>query len=73
MILNYKPNWPSHWNSLPNRIFDYIHAGLAILSTPQPEFKSIIEKNNNGQTFLILNKEDFKNNPISLHQNKVVS
>ena len=61
LILNYKPNWPSHWNSLPNRIFDYIHAGLAILSTPQPEFKSILEKNNNGQTFLILNKEDFKN------------
>ena len=21
LILNYKPDWPSHWFSLPNRIF----------------------------------------------------
>ena len=39
LILNYKPEWKSHWYSLPNRIFDYIHAGLPIITTKQPEFE----------------------------------
>lgn len=51
ILLNYKPDWPSHWHSLPNRIFDYSNAGLAILSTSQPEFVSFIEKYDNGLFF----------------------
>lgn len=51
LILNYKPEWKSHWYSLPNRIFDYIHADLPILSTKQPEFKKIIDTFNIGVTF----------------------
>ena len=59
LILNYKPGWPSHWYSLPNRIFDYIHAGLPILSTKQPEFKTIINKYDLGKTFDLMNKRSF--------------
>jgi len=51
IMLNYKPKWPSHWFSLPNRIFDYSNAGLAILSTNQPEFSRFIKENKNGEFF----------------------
>lgn len=51
LILNYKPEWKSHWHSLPNRIFDYIHANLPIISTKQPEFEKIINTYNIGVTF----------------------
>ena len=51
LILNYKPEWKSHWYSLPNRIFDYIHAGLPIITTKQPEFEKIVNTYNIGVTF----------------------
>lgn len=38
----------SYYYSLPNRIFDYMHAGVAILSSPFPEIKKIVEKYNTG-------------------------
>lgn len=56
LILNYKPEWKSHWYSLPNRIFDYIHADLPILSTKQPEFEKIVNTYNIGVTFDISNE-----------------
>lgn len=58
LILNYKPEWKSHWYSLPNRIFDYIHADLPVLSTQQPEFEKIVHTYDIGITFNI--KKDIK-------------
>ena len=69
LIMNYKPDWPSHWFSLPNRIFDYMHAHLAILSTKQPEFEKIIFKYNIGKTYEIMNEEDFGKKVSELIQN----
>lgn len=69
LIMNYKPDWPSHWFSLPNRIFDYMHSHLAILSTKQPEFEKIIFKYNIGKTYEIMNEEDFVRKISELIQN----
>lgn len=38
----------SYYYSLPNRIFDYLHAGVAVLSTPFPEIKKIVEERHTG-------------------------
>jgi glycosyltransferase involved in cell wall biosynthesis len=38
----------SYYYSLPNKFFEYIHAGLAIISWPSYEMKSIIEEANAG-------------------------
>jgi hypothetical protein len=59
ILLNYKKNWLSHWFSLPNRIFDYTLAHLAILSTKQPEFEKILETFKNGETFDLYSTTSF--------------
>lgn len=38
----------SYYFSLPNRIFDYMHAGIPVLSTPFPEIKKIVETHQTG-------------------------
>lgn len=51
LILTYNPKWSSFWFSMPNKLFDYSNAGLAIVTTDQPEFKNFIEENENGISF----------------------
>jgi glycosyltransferase involved in cell wall biosynthesis len=46
-----KPNNINHIYGLPNKIFDYLHAGVPVLSTRLIELESIIEKYDVG-TFL---------------------
>lgn len=38
----------NYFNSLPNKVFDYLHAGLPIFSSPMPEIVSIINRHQVG-------------------------
>ncbi len=38
----------SYFFALPNRIFDYLHAGVPVLATPFPEIKKIVETHQTG-------------------------
>ena len=45
----------SYYFSLPNRIFDYLHAGVPVLATDFPEIVNIVKNNNTG---IIVNHYD---------------
>jgi hypothetical protein len=43
LVLNYK-------YALPNKLFDYINAGLPVLTSNLPEMQAIVNKYNVGET-----------------------
>ncbi len=45
----------SYYYSLPNRVFDYIQAGIPILASDYPEIRNIVVKHNTG---VVINKYD---------------
>ncbi len=41
----------NYYYALPNKIFNYIHAGIPVLSSNFPEMKFLVEENDIGLTF----------------------
>jgi glycosyltransferase involved in cell wall biosynthesis len=51
----------SYYYALPNKLFEYIMAGLPLLSSDLPQMKEIIEKYNVGESISIENDENIIN------------
>lgn len=48
----------NHWFTLPNKLFDYIHAGLPVAASAIPEVKNIIEQYQCGFCFISRNPQN---------------
>lgn len=48
----------NHWFTLPNKLFDYLHAGLPVAASAIPEVKNIIEQYQCGFCFNTRNPQD---------------
>ena len=48
----------SYYHALPNKLFEYIMAGLPVLCSDLPQMKTIIEKYNVGESINIENEEN---------------
>jgi glycosyltransferase involved in cell wall biosynthesis len=59
-----------HLFSLPNKFFDYIHAGIPVLSTEAVEIKSIIPQFNIGTFVDNLNPEEMAKKVIEISRDK---
>ena len=73
-LILYKNNSLNNKYCLPNKLFEYMHAGLAIISNNLVEIKNLVEKNKVG---LILNNLEPENiaytiNNLAKNKNKLV-
>lgn len=59
-----------HLFSLPNKLFDYIHTGIPVLSSEAVEIKSIITKYNVGTFINNLNPEEIAEKVIEISKHK---
>lgn len=56
--------------NLPNKIFDYMHAGVPILATPIPEVKAILDQYQCGICFRSQNAKEMAKETMDLIENK---
>lgn len=61
LVLTYRPDWPSHWFSLPNRLGEYLVNKTPVLATNQPEFEKIISELNVGVCYSPTEPDGFEN------------
>lgn len=59
-----------HLFSLPNKLFDYVHAGIPVLSTEAVEIKSIITQFNIGTFVHNLNPEEMAKKVMEISEDK---
>lgn len=67
-----KPAGPNHRMSLPNKVFDYIHAGLPVLVSPIFEVKQVVEKYNIGLCLSEIKPQAIADAIMWIHENKNV-
>ncbi len=51
-VIPYLPQCLNNIHCTPNKLFEYMHAGLALLGSDLPELSDIIVKNNIGEVFI---------------------
>lgn len=56
---------------LPNKIFDYIHAGVPIIASDNPEVKSIVEKYNCGKLIANVSAQEIANAVLNLAKDSI--
>lgn len=65
-----KPFCLNYELSLPNKIFDYIHAGIPVLASEVTEVKNIIENYNVGMTINEVSPKEIANAVLKIFENK---
>jgi len=60
----------SHKYCLPNKLFEYIHAGLAVIVTDLPEMKKLVKEYNVGSVFPDGDYESLSKEILMLYENK---
>ncbi len=60
----------NYLNSLPNKLFDYIHAGVPVLASALPEVKKIVEQYNIGECIESVMPEEIAKKLSAMLSNK---
>lgn len=65
-----KPVWENQKLSLPNKIFDYIHAGLPVLASDVIEVRTVLEQYNVGTTIKNITPEEISTAVLQIFENR---